>query len=344
MTNDDKKLTICDMDYLTQNAAFESLFSFTSGLGVSREALCDAAGIDVFAATVGGGLVPATAMIDAVEFAASATGLPNFGLLMAERLDSRIIGFPALIAERCGSIHDYYALMQQHMRHHTTGYSLLLDEDATGGVGRLRIIAQGRFKPVQFAEAVLAVHARAFRQFLGAGWRPGKVLLAHRQLGNASDYRRGFGTEVVFEAGQNAITFAPNDLQWRAAGQTAIVRSQLERIGAQDFANVADRTAAIIRAFLPKGEASLDAVAATLAMTPRRLQRQLASSGTSYSRLLAGIRTVLARDYLGRPGARASEVAGLLGFSDLTALSRFVREALGVSPRELINRARQQAT
>lgn len=332
------------MEHLTQNAAFASLFGYTGSLGVSREALCDAAGIDVAAATVGGGLVPATAMFDAVEFAANATGLPNFGLLMAERLDSRIIGLPALIAERCGSIHDYYALMQQHMRHHTTGYSLALDEDATGGIGRLRIVAQGRFKPAQFAEAVLAVHARAFRQFLGASWRPGKVLLAHRQLGSAADYRRGFGTEIVFEAGQNAITFAPEDLLWRAPGHAAVVRGQLEQIEVQDHANTADRTSAIILAFLPKGQASLPAVASALSMTPRSLQRSLASFGTNYSQLLAAIRTDLARSYLARPGARASELAVLLGFSDVSALSRFVREALGVSPREAMKRfARQRS-
>ena len=323
------------MEHLTQNAAFESLFSYTSSLGVSREALCEAAGINVSAATVGGGLVPATAMIDAVEFAAGATGYPNFGLLMAERLDSRIIGLPALIAERCASIHDYYGLMQQHMRHHTTGYSLELGEDAAGGIGRLRIFVQGRFKPAQFAEAVLAVHARAFRQFLGADWRPGKVLLAHAQLGNAADYRRAFGTEVVFEAGQNAITFTPSDLQWRSSGHAAIVRERLDQIGKADQANIVDRTSAIVRTYLPIGDANLAAVASALSMTPRTMQRELAAWGTSYSRLLAEIRSALARDYLARPGTSVSEVAELLGFADPTAFSRFVREVLGKSPREL---------
>ncbi len=328
-------MTINAMEHLTQNAAFESLFRYTGTLGVSREALCDAAGIDVFAATVGGGLVPATAMIDAVEYAATATGYPNLGLLMSERLDSRIIGLPALIAERCASIHDYYALMQQHMRHHTTGYSLSLDEDATGGVGRLRIIAQGRFRPVQFAEAVLAVHARAFRQFLGATWRPGKVLLAHCQAGKLSDYKRAFGTEVVFEAGQNAITFSANDLQWRTSGHAAVMRGQIEQVGFFDQANIVDRTSAMIRAFLPIGEANIPAVASALSTTPRTLQRALGRCGTSYSQLLLEIRSVLARDHLARAGARVSDVAGLLGFADPTALSRFVRETLGTSPRIL---------
>lgn len=323
------------MEHLTQNAAFESLFSYTGSLGVSREALCDAARIDVSAATVGGGLVPATAMIDAVEFAATATGLPNFGLLMAERLDSRIIGLPALIAERCVSIHDYYALMRQHMRHHTTGYSLALDEDATGGVGRLRIFAQGRFKPVQFAEAVLAVHARAFRQFLGASWRPGKVLLAHRPASKAGDYSRAFGAEVVFEAGQNAITFTSEDLQWRSSGHASVVRERLEQIGKLDQANVVDRALAIIRAYLPLGEANLVSVATALSMTPRTLQRNLATAGTSYSRLLAEIRSALARNYLASSGIPVSEIAGQLGFADSTAFSRFVREAFGSSPRRL---------
>jgi hypothetical protein len=230
------------MVHFTQNAIFDSLFRYAERVGVRREEICDAAGTDLAAASTGGALVPAAAIFDAAEFISEATGQPNFGLLMAERVDSRIIGFPALVAERCGSIRDYYALIDQYLRHHTTGYSYSLDEDEGGAVGRLRFHARGRFRPCQFAEAALAVHARTFRQFLGDDWRPGKILLAHKQIGSIADYRRGFGTEVVFEAGQYGLTFSAEDLRWRAPSHAAVVRGQLVQVGAAIEADTISRT------------------------------------------------------------------------------------------------------
>ena len=148
------------MAHFIQNTSLEPLFRFAATLGVSPERICDAAGLDLVAATISGGLVPASAAIDAVECASIASGYPNFGLLMSERLQSRTIGLPALIAEQCRSIPDYYDLMQQYLGRHTTGYALLLDHDVSGGAGRLRILSRGEQEPRQFAEMALAIHAR----------------------------------------------------------------------------------------------------------------------------------------------------------------------------------------
>ena len=141
------------------------------------------------------------------------------------------------------------------------------------------------------------------------------------------------GTLTLFHLSD--IHFGLEDRDALGAVRAAIVRERLDQIGKADQANIVDRTSAIVRTYLPIGDANLAAVASALSMTPRTMQRELAAWGTSYSRLLAEIRSALARDYLARSGTSVSEVAGLLGFADPTAFSRFVREALGKSPREL---------
>ena len=317
------------MAHFTQNTILAPLFRYAATLGVSTERICEAAGIAPALAIATGALVPAAAIIDAVECAGIASGYPNFGLLLAERVEPRIIGMPVLLAEQGRSIDDYYELLQQHLRHHTTGYSLSLDHDISGGVGRLRILARGRQQPRHFAEAFLAIQARSFRQFLGPDWRPRKIFLAHAKLGTVGDYARAFDTDLVFEAGQNAIVFSAEDLLWQALP---------EGVGGIDEPDIVRRVSFLLRPLLASRGADVAAVAAALALTPRTLQRQLARHGTSFSGLLAELRLTLARDFLGRQALSATETAMRLGFSDLSALSRFLRQNGAGSCRELMKR------
>lgn len=322
------------MPYLAQNTSLEPLFRFAATLGIRADDICDAIGLDLQAATVSG-LIPATAVIDAVEWIAAMSQTANFGLLMAERIEPRIIGLPALIAEQSRSIADYYDLISAHLGQHSTGYTFMLDQDGPGGVGRLRILSRGRHEPRHFVEAVLAIQLRVFPQFLGPKWRPTKVLLAHTQLGRAGDYARAFGTQVVFQAGYNAIVFSADDLLWRAAYPGNETRRQLQRVAATTQTDLNGRVIAIMRTLLPTREMTIEAVAAALSMNSRTLQRRLQRSGTNFSRLLAETRTGLACDYLGREAISASETASRLGFAEPSVLSRFLRKHIGVSPRRL---------
>jgi AraC-like DNA-binding protein len=323
------------MEPLAHNNILEPLFRFAATLGLAAQTICDAIGLDLDAATKNGGLVPATLLIDAVEWSAQASGYPNFGLLAAERVDSRIIGLPALIAEQCRSIPDYYDLIQHHLGHHTTGYSLTFRREGPEGVGRLYFAARGQFEPRHFAEATLAVHARAFRQFLGASWRPRAVQLVHDPIGKMGDYARAFGAEVLFNAGQNAILFSAEDLRWRAAGAGSTARWQFEQIAADDQHDAVARAAAMIRTLLSDRKFSIAVVAEALHRSPRTLQRQLKEADTSFSKLLIEARIALAQDYLGRERLSANEVAARLGFSEVSALSRFLRQHLNSGARAI---------
>jgi AraC-like DNA-binding protein len=328
------------MQFLAQNTALTPLFRFASTFGIGSDRICDAAGLDLGAAISAGGMVPASSIIDAVEWTAEASAVANFGLLLSERLETRIIGLPALLAEQCQSISDYYDLLHQNLWRHSTGYSFSLDQDLLGGVGRLLILSQSQFAPRHFAEVAMAIHARAFQSFLGARWRPEKILLAHDRIGRLSDYRRAFGTEVIFGAGQNAVIFSPADLLWRAPSSELVARQRatdaLTRLSATEQNPLETQASAIIRMLLPTQNADIEKVALALRTNVRTLQRNLKKSGTSFSELLAGTRIRLAREYLGRQELSATEVSSRLGFSEVSVLSRFLKRHTGAASRSLM--------
>ncbi len=83
---------------------------------------------------------------------------------------------------------------------------------------------------------------------------------------------------------------------------------------------------------LPGGEPTPQAVASSLYLSVRNLQRKLSNEGTSFSALLTEIRMQLAQDYLKQPYRSCNEVAYLLGFSDHSNFTRAFRRWFDKTP------------
>jgi AraC-like DNA-binding protein len=93
---------------------------------------------------------------------------------------------------------------------------------------------------------------------------------------------------------------------------------------------------------LKDGDASLDTVSRKLGMSRRTLQRHLEGANTSYRQLVEDVRKSLAERYLTEANLQISEVAYLLGYSELSAFSRAVKVWFGVSPSVLRVRGRSE--
>jgi AraC-like DNA-binding protein len=96
---------------------------------------------------------------------------------------------------------------------------------------------------------------------------------------------------------------------------------------------IAGRVAAEVLARL-KGEApSIDIIARSMAMSARKLQRELAEEGTTFQAVLDEVRRELAVRHLEDPMATVAKVAWLVGFSEPSAFHRAFRRWTGKSPR-----------
>ncbi len=93
----------------------------------------------------------------------------------------------------------------------------------------------------------------------------------------------------------------------------------------------------LINTLLPTGRCSSDTIAAHLSMHKRTLQRRLASENVSYEQLLNEERMKLARQYLMEPNLKLSQIAGLLGYSEQSALNRACRDWFDLTPRAYRN-------
>ena len=84
---------------------------------------------------------------------------------------------------------------------------------------------------------------------------------------------------------------------------------------------------------LPVGYPTVNYTAHRVGIPVRTLQRRLRDSGLSYSELVEQTRFELACRLLDKPGAKATDVARALGYTDPSSFSRAFRRWTGMSPR-----------
>lgn len=192
----------------------------------------------------------------------------------------------------------------------------------------------------QDAELSLGMFANIFRLCHGHGWVPEEIHFEHPEPIDGKEHERAFDAPVYFSQPTNAILFRPQDLAAVMPNSDprllTILRTCLAEFGANRPENVSfvDRTRSLLRARLPEGYPSLEMVAGELQVPVWTLQRRLSDENLTYKNLVEEIRKELAHMYLRQPHIPVSELAFLLGYSELSAFSRAFRRWTGVSPRK----------
>jgi AraC-like DNA-binding protein len=147
-----------------------------------------------------------------------------------------------------------------------------------------------------------------------------------------------FGRIVDFEAEFNGIACAAEDLAGQLPSADPVMaryaRQYLDAMISRPDMTLADKVRWLVRDMLPLGRCSVDKVAQHLGVDRRTVHRHLARSGETFSSLVDEVRAELAEGYLQGRRGRFADVADLLGFSQLSAFSRWHKRHFGFSLTE----------
>jgi AraC-like DNA-binding protein len=115
----------------------------------------------------------------------------------------------------------------------------------------------------------------------------------------------------------------------------AVMQTCMEQLGPSSPAadGLYDRICAAIRMRLPNGYPTLDQVAHDLRISPGAVQRELSEHNVTYKDAVETTRRNLAEMYLQQRQLPLTEIALLLGYSELSAFSRAFARWTGTSPR-----------
>ena len=199
----------------------------------------------------------------------------------------------------------------------------------------------------QAIELTVGVTHRLIRQLFGGAWRSRPVWFSHGPPADPATHLRLFGPWVEFGQDCNGILLEASDLDAPLpASDPAMarhVKQYLDPLLAHSDVTLSEQVRRLVYELLTTHHASTDWVAARLGMNRRTLHRQLAQDGETFSSIFNAVRTDLARRYVEDIRLPLSDVAHLLGFSELSAFSRWFRTKFDCSPMSWRMAERAQA-
>jgi len=285
-------------------------------------------------------LVPATLIIDLLQVSALLSGRGDVGVAFSDWVTLRRLGPVSLLWDHCATFHDALVRTRKYMDLENPALSLNIEERGSEVALVHAVEMQSAYGSSQFLEAVIASTVKLGRLILGKDWTGLRVEMSH----DASDYsrfkRNFFRCPIVYSEDRCAVVCRREDL-FRLSAQgdahtLAFLEDQMDDALRELPSDFVRRVEALVALRLAGGLATLPVIALLAGVSRRTLQRRLGEAGATFGDILRLVRKRKAEDYL--RGARTpnlTQLAYLLGFSDASAASRFVKAEYDVTGRQL---------
>ena len=174
-----------------------------------------------------------------------------------------------------------------------------------------------------------------------SGVPPMRVWFCNPRPANTQYLVDFYGTpHIEFDQGTNGYAIPRSSLDAPVKSGDAALYAFLEEHAVAALASrpkvdeLVDRLRHAIREALKVGEPNIERLASRMHMSARTLQRRLSELRTSFQDVLDEVRFDLARAYLKDSRLDISQVAYLLGYSELRAFDRAFKRWSGLAPRE----------
>jgi AraC-like DNA-binding protein len=325
------------MEPLVRSAVLQGYRELAASLALDPIALMKAVGLDPTSTVDPDRRIPAKAVAALFELSASAAKADDFGLRLAQFRRFSNLGPVSLVAREEPDVRSALQLILRYLHLHNEALQLQLVEQAGLATIGIQFVFRDSMSLRQSAELVVGVVHQILRAFLGARWKAQRVCFAHDGAADSRAHRRFFGCPVDFGERFNGLVLRSRELDTpNPMSDPMLARyahQYLETIAVPEQASVRDKVWQLIHVLMPAGRCSVEHVARSLGVDRRTVHRWLAASGTTFSALLNAARRDLAQRYVGRRDCALREVAALLGFSELSAFSRWYRAQFGRSPR-----------
>lgn len=263
---------------------------------------------------------------------------PCIGLAWAEAFPvggTGLVGYLLLNSPTIGAamatVARYAVLFRQPM-------TVQFEENAEGGLLWWRWPEALTAPYTQYGTFSLALFVLRLRMLTEAKWEPLSVEFQGEPLICKEKVRQILGPNVQFGSDKNALQVDTATLNMPIRAADARLRPILEKLGEHMIAEVPahdDISASVRNAvldLLPLRRASLDDVATHIGLTGRTLQSRLAQASTTFENVLNDTLKSRAEHLLRATDLSLTDIAMLLGFSELSAFTRASHRWFGHAP------------
>ncbi|HYB42472.1 MAG TPA: AraC family transcriptional regulator [Candidatus Methylomirabilis sp.] len=330
-------------------AAATGLVEALKAEGADTDEVLASFGLDRSTVSNPHGFIPAADFARLMEECARATGDACFGLHLGEHFNPKDIGALTYVMLNAPTMTLAFKDVARYLHVFNEAAEVSFVVEGKWVYLRHRLLLVGVDHARQQNECAMALGLNAIRLMAGSQWSPAEVQFAHPAPEQTAEHRRIFGSPVSFDCPTNAFVVEREfiDRQVPAADDRLypILKRYLDHVLEQMPRE--HRTLGSIRKAIGEsmrdGDPTLAQVAAKVAMGARTLQRRLAEHGTDFKGLVDDTRRRFSQHYLRDPRHTLSEIAYLLGYSEVSAFNRAFRRWTGSTPSEYRQRVTRAA-
>ncbi|GJG94211.1 AraC family transcriptional regulator [Cupriavidus pauculus] len=323
------------MSYFLRSASLTNYVDVARAVGLDPHQMLRAARISRNALLDPDIRIPAALVDRLLEASASAANVDDFGLRMAELRQFSNLGPLAFVVREEPTLRRALESMVRYMGLQNEALAMRVEEIDDIVLIRLHILTDTGGASRQATELAAGVMFRMLTLFLGPAWRPRSICFTHTAPDSQTTCLRVFGMPALYSQDFDGIVCVASDLEAPLPSYDPVMAQQVKRylgtLLAQSDTSMTDKVRKLVHALLPSGMCSVDRVAQQLGVDRRTVHRWLAQDGVTYSDIVNEARASLATRYIANRARPLSEVATLLGFSSLSAFSRWFAARFGCS-------------
>lgn len=276
------------------------------------------------------------------ELACQSLGTEHIGLLVGFETSLDELGPYGRMLQDSLTLYDYLRKGVSLYNTLITGQRLWLSDHGDELRFNITTVGDLRLGTYQSHLETLAVTLTKFREAAGVDWFPMTISLGYSSREDLPNVELFSGSHLIRGTGETYFTFprALLGLHFPVEGslvEPEIGGSLVPRPLPQDIVELVQLQ---IECLLRDHAIGIDAIAESLTMSRRSLQRSLAKQALTYSQVLAATRARLAARWLARSEKSIAQIAFDLGYQDASNFTRAFRQQTGISPQAFRNNLR----
>lgn len=278
--------------------------------------------------------IPLTAFRQLIDASAHTSGWQDFGLRLVETRQLSLVGPLALLVREQATGRMALQMLFRYLSLHIESTQLWIEEDATFSTIHINLVGNEPIPIHRSIEMTTGTIYRILRQLLAPDWSAHTVCFAHSRPTNLQVHRRLFACRIEFDAPFTGIVCRSAELDAPRHVDPLMenyAQQYLNSIISLPTSSTADKVRQLAVTQLTSGRCKLGQIAEIMGVDVRTIRRRLNAENTSFVTVLDNLRKELALRYLETEERPLSEIAQLLGFSSLSAFSRWFNGQFGSS-------------
>ena len=276
-----------------------------------------------------------------LNLAAEELGDELLGFHLGRNFDLREIGLVYYVIASSERLADAIRNAERYSRIINEGIRLHFREDDRTATIALDYLDVDRHSDRHQIEFWLVTVMRICRQITDNRLAPLHLRIRHRRAPSPTDFKTFFGTDVEFGAGADEVVFPVPVASLPVVKRDNYLNDLLRRYADESLArrprqhgHVRLAVENTLPQVLPHGKPHASEVARQLGMSTRTLSRKLSTEGVAFADILDQLRSALAQDYLSERELPVSEIAWLLGYSEVSSFTHAFKRWTGKTPRQ----------